>query len=266
VRVRVRSPLAAVAALLVALAATWLVVGQAGAERNGRAGVVVSLDGSIRPQRLPRDHPAPVSVTLSGTVRADDDGLPPRLDRIEVAFGARGGLDTAGLPICPRARLRNATQKQALARCRGALVGRGTIEAAIPLNPAEPLLARASALAFNGRAHGRPTVWVHAYSASPPVSFVLPFRIRATDQGAYGILLSAPVAQALGEWPRLRSFHLVLGRRYKSHGLAHSYLSASCPLPPRFHIGFFPLARATYRFTPRPRLSTTILRSCRVRE
>jgi hypothetical protein len=77
--------------------------------------------------------------------------------------------------------------------------------------------------------------------------------------------MRTPVAEALGRWPRLRSFELTLGRRYVAGGSRHSYLSASCSLPPRFHIGYFALARATYSFSPRPTLSTAILRSCRVR-
>jgi hypothetical protein len=259
----IRRAIAGSSVLLVVLAV--LAVAQAGAERTGRAGVVVSLDGEIHPDRLPRDRVAPVSLTLRGTVAAENGGELPRLDRIEVAFGARGGLDTAGLAVCPRARLRNATQSQALERCRSALVGRGTIEVEVPFNPDEPISAHASVLAFNARAGGRPAVWVHAYSVSPPASLVLPFYLRQVDDGAYGLLMRAPAAAALGRWSRLRSFDLTLGRSYVAHGVRHSYLSASCPLPPRFHILSFPLARATYTFSPRPSLSTTILRSCRVR-
>jgi hypothetical protein len=251
------------ASAIAALVLACLPAAPAGGETAGRAGVVVSLDGSIQPRRLPRDRFTPISLTLSGTVRGAEGATPPRLSRIEIAFGARGGLDTAGLPRCPVARLRNATGQQALDRCRGALVGRGTIEAEVPLNPEEPLVAHARVLAFNGRSAGRPAVWVHAYSASPPVSFVLPFYLRSVDDGAYGVLMRAPVAAALGRWPRLRAFDITLGRRYSAHGVRHSYLSASCPLPPRLHIGFFALARATYAFTPRPNLSTAILRSCR---
>jgi hypothetical protein len=236
------------------------------AETAGGDGVVVSLDGSIRPQRLPRHRPMPISITLSGSVRAVGGATPPRLTRLEIAFGARGGLDTVGLPRCPRVRLRNATASQALERCRAALVGRGTIDAEVPLNPDEPVLAHASVLAFNGRAGGRPAVWVHAYSASPPVSFVLPFYVRRVDDGPYGLLLRAPTAAALGHWPRLRSFQIKLGRRYLAHGVRHSYLSAACPLPPRFHVLSFPFARATYAFAPRPTLSTTPVTRCRVRE
>jgi hypothetical protein len=138
--------------------------------------------------------------------------------------------------------------------------------AEVPFNPREPLLARAGILAFNGRSGGRPAVWVQAYAASPPVSFVLPFHLRRLREGAYGIAIAAPVARALGRWPRLRSFRITLGRRFRSGGAARSYLSAECPLPSRLHIGFFPLARATYDFAPRPTHTVTILRGCRVRD
>lgn len=252
------------AAALLALAS--LAVAPAGAERTGGGGVIVSLKGSISPKQLPRHRPAPVSLLLEGTVRGEAGAQPPRLSTIELAFGARGGLDAARLPVCPRGRLRNATRRQALARCGPALVGRGRLEAEVPLDPDRPLLAKAGLLAFNGRAHGRPAVWVHAYSASPPVSFVLPFYVRRLRAGAFGVLLRAPVAASLGRWPRLRGFEIRLGRSYRAGGVRHSYLNASCPLPPRFHTLSAPLARATYSFAPRPSLTTTILRRCRVRE
>jgi hypothetical protein len=237
----------------------------AGAEQSGGGGVVVSLDGSISPRYIPRHRSVPISLELAGRIASDDGSAPPQLQRIEIAFGARGGLDTAGLPTCPRARLRNATHRQALERCSAALVGRGQITAEVPLNPKKPVLAQAEALAFNGVRNGRPAVWVHAYSDSPPVSLVLPFYLRRLGAGAYGVLMRSPVRYALGSWPRLRSFQITLGRRYGSRRDPRSYLSAHCPLPPRLSIGILPLARATYRFLPRPTLSTTILRGCRVR-
>lgn len=256
----------ALAAVFLALAAAYFAVAPVGAEQSGRDGVVVSFDAQLSPKILPREGLAPVSISLSGSVRADNGKAPPRLRLVELAFGARGGLDTAGLPTCARPRLRNATQRQALSRCRDALIGRGSILTEIPLAPERPLLARARALAFNARKRGRPAVWVYAYSASPPVSFVLPFTVRSLHQGAYGVLLKAPVASTLGRWPRLRSFQITLGRRYRSHGRRHSYLNARCPLPPRFHSLSVPLARATYHFAPAPTIATPILRACRVRD
>jgi hypothetical protein len=254
-------PLLAAAIALLAIA-----VASALAEQIGRPDVVVSFDGRITPRNLPRDRPAPVSLELGGSVRGTEGNPPPQLRQIELAFGARGGLDTTGLPVCPRARLRNATSRQALDRCRGALVGRGEIGAEVPLNPADPVLAHAQLLAFNGLSHGRPIVWALAYAASPPVSFVLPFYLRRQYTGAYGLLMRSPVRRALGRWPRLRSFEITLGRRYRAAGQARSFLNARCPLPPRFDALSVPVARATYYFAPRPTLTQPILRRCTVRK
>ena len=251
--------------LAAAFALLAISVGPALAEQVGTPEVVVSFDGEVSPRQLPRQRPAPVSLDLSGSVRGTEGGAPPRLDRIELAFGARGRLDTAGLPVCRRARLRNATQRQALARCRGALVGRGEITAEVPLNPADPIPVRAGVLVFNALSDGRRAAWVHAYSASPPVSFLLPFYLRPLATGAYGVLMRSPVRHALGRWPRLRSFQITLGRRFRVGGELHSYLSARCPLPPRFHGLSVPVARATYYFAPRPTLTQPILRRCQVR-
>jgi hypothetical protein len=243
-----------------------LAAGQAGAERSGRGGVVAYFNGSTSPDRLPRRRPVPVSITLSGSIHSSDGTPLPKLSQIEFAFGSRGGLDTTGLARCPQSKLRNATQREALARCSAALIGRGTILTEVRLAPTRPLLAHASALAFNARSAGRPAVLVHAYSASPPVSFVLPFYLRTVRSGAYGVLLRSPVARTLGRWPRLRSFRITFTRRFRSDGVRRSYLNARCPLPPRFNSLNIPLARATYSFTPAPTVSTTILRPCHVRE
>jgi hypothetical protein len=265
----VSGPLArnvAAASSLLLLACALLGASDAGAERASGGGAIVALDLSFSPKQLPRHGSAPIAVALSGGVRGMEGARPPRLAKIELAFGSRGGLVTRGLPTCPRSRLRNATSQQALGRCRAALVGRGTIEAEVPLDPQKPLIARARVLAFNGRSGGRPAVWLHAYSASPPVSFVLPFYVRRPRAGAFGVLLRAPVASALGRWPRLRSFEVTLGRRYRAGGSWRSYLNASCPLPPALHASLVPAARATYVFSPRPTLSVTNLRRCRVSE
>lgn len=245
--------------------AALLATGPAGAEQTGRGGMAVSFDGHVSPNVLPRHGRAPVSVFLSGGARSTNGKAPKRLRSIEIAFGSRGGLDVAGLPTCRLPRLRNATARQALARCGDALVGGGSILTEVPLAPERPLSVRARALAFNARRRGHPAAWVLAYSSSPPVSFVLPFTLRRLRHGTYGVVLTAPVAHVLGRWPRLRSFQIALGRRYRANGERHSYLNAQCPLPPNLPKVDAPFARATYRFESLT-VSQPISRPCVVRE
>jgi hypothetical protein len=243
--------------------ASWVAV-SAQAEQSARAGVRVAFRGSFAPSSIPRHRLAPISLTLEGSARRED-GPPPRLRQIEFAFGARGGLETRGLPACPLARLRNATSRQALARCRDALVGHGEITAEVPFNPADPIAVRAKVLVFNGRYNGGPAAWVHAYSAIPPASFVLPFHLERPAKGTYGVLMSSPVGHSLGLWPRLRSFQITFGRRYRAGAETRSYLNAHCPLAPRLTRLSVPFARATYEFAPGPTIVQPIRRLCVVR-
>jgi hypothetical protein len=250
---------------LAALAAALAVVVSAQAEQSSRGGVRAAFRGSFAPSSIPRHRLVPISLTLEGSVRGKD-GPPPRLRQIELAFGARGGLDTEGLPVCPRARLRNATSRLALDRCRAALVGNGEITAEVPFSPSDPIPVQARVLVFNGRWKGRPAAWVHAYSATPPASFVLPFYLERPARGTYGVLMSSPLGRSLGRWPRLRSFSITLGRRYVGGGKRRSYLSAHCPLAPGFTRLSVPFARATYEFAPQPTIVQPIRRPCVVRE
>lgn len=250
---------------LAAVVVVSAIAASAQAEQSARAGVRVAFRGSFSPSAIPRHRLAPISLTLEGSLHGKD-GPPPRLRQISFAFGARGGLETKGLPVCPRARLRNATSGQALGRCRDALVGRGEITAEVPFNPSAPIAVAAKALVFNGRHRGGRAAWVHVYSAIPPVSFVLPFYFERPTGGPYGVLLRSPVGSSLGPWPRLRSFEITLGRRYRSAGEMRSYLSAHCPLAPSFTRLSVPFARATYEFAPRPTIAQSIRRICVVRE
>lgn len=256
---------AGLAALFLVVALAALGAGLARGERAQQGNLVVSLDGAISPRGLPRDRRAPVAVSLSGRLRTADGSPLPRLSGIELALSGRGLLFTRGLPLCPRQRLRNATGAQALERCGSALVGHGRLAAEVFVPRQAPFVVHARLLAFNGRTGGGGVaVWVHAFSARPPVSFVLPFLVRHRP-GAFGTALRAALPRSVGPWPHLSSFEMTFGRRYRYRGALRSYLSASCPLPPRFTAGIFPFARATYTFPHGRELSTTIVRGCRAR-
>lgn len=257
----------AVTGLLAAVAvlgSTVLPAG-AGAARAHRGNLVVSFEAAFSPQRLPRDRPAPISVTFSGGVSTQDGSALPRLRRIEVGLAGGSRIDVSGLPICPRGRLRDATARQALRRCPGAVVGHGFLSSEVYLPHQAPFSTRAELIAFNGRVRGgRPAVWVQAFSPGPPASFVLPFSIR-TGPGIFPTQLLAEVPRSLGPWPHLSAFQITFSRRFVQAGERHSYLNASCPVPPRFTGGTLPFAKASYFFAGAPELAATVVRACHVR-
>ncbi|HVY96440.1 MAG TPA: hypothetical protein VHA54_05730 [Solirubrobacterales bacterium] len=252
------------AAALIA-AALLLAVGWAGAARGERTqdgDLIVSLDGAVSPLKLPRQRPAPVSVHLDGGLRTADGSLLPRVTRVELGLPDEGVLSTRGLPVCPARRLRSATTPQALESCRGALVGRGRIEADVLLPNQDPFTIRARLLAFNGRAGGRRAVLLHAFAAVPPTVVVLPFVVRRGG-GRLGTRLVADLPPSLGPWPHFAHFEMTLSRRYTYRGRQRSYISATCPIPPRFTAGFATVARAAYTLLGGRRVSTEITRGCR---
>jgi hypothetical protein len=173
-------------------------------------------------------------------------------------------IDTHGLPVCPVRKLRNTTDKAALASCRDALVGRGDLEAQVFVPNQDPFVVHARILAFNGLVGGRRAVIFHAFAAEPPTVVVLPFLLRL-ETGRVRTRLVADLPPELGPWPHFAHFEVKLFRRFRFGGRERSYLSASCPIPKQFTAGFFSFAKASFTLAGGRRVGTSITRSCRAR-
>jgi hypothetical protein len=254
-------------ALLVfaAIAMLSLFAVQAGAERSQRGNLIVTLDGGISPKKLPRDKPAPVTVNLLGGVHTTDGSPIPRVNWIKLELAWRGNLSTHGLPVCPQVRLRSTDSRQAMDACGGSLVGKGKLYAEIFVPNQEPFGVHANLLAFNGKTQAkRPAVLVHAYTPDPPVSFIIPFTIHR-NTGSFKTVLVTTIRRSVGPWPHVANFQIRVARNFSHNGERHSYLSASCPVPPHFTAGFLSFARAIYTFAGGKQLTTETVRSCRAR-
>jgi hypothetical protein len=247
------------------LAALALVLGSGPArgERSQTGNLIGALNGGISPLQLPRQRPAPVAVHLDGRIGTADGSPLPRVKQIKIELAGPGRLFTRGLPVCPRPRLRNANDRQALNRCGSALVGRGSLGAEVLIPNQAPFAILAHLLAFNGRtAAGRAAIWLHAFSSDPPISLVLPFVVHR-GEGAFPTILVASLPRSVGPLPRLAVFRLGLFRRFSYRGQRRSYISATCPVPPSFTAGFLSFARATYSFAGNRQVRIESVRSCR---
>jgi hypothetical protein len=240
--------------------------GSAGAERAQVGNLIVSLNGGITPRMLPRHHPAPVVVRLSGRALTADQSPLPRVNWIKLELAWRGVLDSKGLAICPRTRLIGKMTYQARRACGPALVGRGGLDADVFIPNQRPFGVHAKLLAFNGKTEaGRPAVLVHAYAPSPPVSFIIPFSVHHRP-GAFRTVLITMIRKTLGPWPHVANFNIAISRSFDYRGKRHSYVSASCPVPKSFTAGFLSFARATYTFEGGKQVATESVRSCRARK
>ncbi|MGB7587327.1 MAG: hypothetical protein WBM00_01320 [Solirubrobacterales bacterium] len=250
---------------IAAVAAVLLGVAMADAELVQRGDLRLSFDGRFAPQRLPRNRPAPITVSLSGSVVSTSESRPPQLRRISIALNRYGSFFTRGLPTCEAGRLETTSTQLALSRCGDALIGRGRFDANVDLSTvAFPVEGKV--LAFNGRAAGAPVILLHVYGTKPvAVTEVLPFRISHPHSGTYGTVISARIPKIAADLGYVTHIELTLGRRYMYGGRMRSFLSARCAAPAGFPGALFPLARGSFTFAGGKLLTTTLTRGCHVR-
>lgn len=231
----------------------------------------VTVSGKLRPKRLPRTGTAPISVSVGGRVSTTDGSPPPELKSIAVKINRNGRFDSAGLPLCPIAKIQPASSARALANCRNALVGDGSFTALVSFGEAETGTSetyetKGRLLLFNGRKGGKPVLFGQIYSAHPfATSFVIPFAVKNVAKGRFGTLLSATLPAALRNWGNLTGIEMTLSRRYAYQGKQRSYISAGCPAPKGFGTAVFALVRSTFSFEGGQSVSSTLTDQCKVR-
>ncbi|HYH52492.1 MAG TPA: hypothetical protein VD761_00010 [Solirubrobacterales bacterium] len=257
------------ATMLIAAAALLLGGGTlARAELSQQGDLIVAFDGGLTPNKLPRRTPAPVAVRVAGDVK-NANGDPtqlPQLRTIGVAINSAGSLYDNGLPTCRVETIQPATEQEAERVCGRAIIGTGHVTVQVRLPSQTPFTVKAKLLAFNGpKKNGQKLILAQVYAKAPPGAFVLAFRVKNRG-GVFGTLLSTTLPESAQEWAYLTHFDMTLERRYRFRGKARSYVSAACGAPAGFPGAVFPFAKATYGFDDGRRLTTAVVRSCKVRE
>jgi hypothetical protein len=227
----------------------------------------LAYSAKFAPKALPRERPAPVTVTLGGSIATVDGSRPPELRRVSVAVNRFGQVSSKGLPTCDRGELEQTSTELALARCRDALVGRGRYAAMIDvLNHANPIPVEGDMLAFNSRNRGRPAVLLHAYTEIPvSVAVVVTFNVNRPKKGDFGTVFTARIPKIAADLGYVTEGFLRLARRYRYAGEPRSFVNARCAAPPGFTGGPFAFTRGMFGFANGQQLSVTLTRNCRVR-
>jgi hypothetical protein len=191
--------------------------------------LVVHADGGFEPQVLPKRTYAPIDFQGHGDIETTDGSVPPALQHVKLDFDHDGHLTTAGLGVCPPARIEAASPEEARRRCGNAIVGTGHVGAAIPLPVLGRISLRSPLTLFNGpRQDGNPTVIFHA-QAPFPISetyvVVIPIERR---RGLYGYRTSFDVPPIAGGLGAITHLDAKVGRRFRVGGVERSYVSARC--------------------------------------
>jgi hypothetical protein len=236
------------------------------AEVTEQGNLITTFQSELAPKVLPRETPAPVAVSVAGDFKTRGHMLLPQLRTISVAINSAGVLDDVGIPTCRVQSIQPATEGNAKALCHKAIVGSGYVTVGVRLENQEPFSVNDKLLAFNGPTeHGQKLILAQVYSKNPPGAFVLTFKLKRRP-GLFGTVLSTSLPPSTRAWAYLSHFDMTLDRRYRYRGEAHSYISAACSAPAGFPGAVFPLAKATYGFEDGQTLTTTVVRSCKVRD
>jgi hypothetical protein len=252
--------------LLLAVLSCLATVSLAGAETVQRGHLRVNFEGALSPRALPRAGVAPVKVEVGARIGTTNGTTPSQLRQITIAINRYGRFDPTGLPVCELHDIQPTTTADALAACRGSLVGEGNFSAKVLLTGQAPFPSEGKVFAFNSVLHGRPAILAHVYGTEPaPTSYTLPFELKRAAGGVYGTLLTASLPQVTSNSGYVTGLSMTLGRNFSYRGERRSYLSAGCPAPKGFPGATFPFARATFGFGGAETLTSTLTRSCKVR-
>jgi hypothetical protein len=235
------------------------------AELTQEGNLIVSFDGGIAPKFLPRTKPVPVAVRVAGDIRATKGTALPQLRTISVAINRSGRLYDKGIPTCRVKSIQPATEGNARQVCGDSIIGTGHVTLIVRIPSQAPFSVSARLLAFNGPTRdGHKLILAQVYADDPPGAFVLTFTVKRRDS-LFGTAMSTTLPPAATGWAYLTHFDMTLDRQYRYRGKRRSYISASCAAPPGFPGALFPFAKATYGFDDGKKLTTTVLRSCRVK-
>lgn len=187
--------------------------------------VVLRADGGFQPQTLPRQRYAPIEfhgrIDISGRRGRE---VPP-LQQALIDFDRDGRLSVAGLPTCAPDSVDEASPAQARSRCRGAIVGTGSIAAKIA-REGGAVQARSALTVFNGpRTGGLPTVVLHARLGPETHAILVPIEPR---RGGFRYRARLDVPPIAGGAGAITHVDVEIGRRYRAAGRDRSYVSARC--------------------------------------
>ncbi|HKT83719.1 MAG TPA: hypothetical protein VJQ84_07760 [Solirubrobacterales bacterium] len=240
-----------------ALALTALLATSVSAEVAQKQGVRVTVDGGLKPTKLPRKGQVPVAVSVKGAIAATRQGALPQLKAIQIAINKAGTLNVKGIPHCRINKINPSTTEQALAQCRSSLIGEGDFSADVVLPEQSPFPSKGKLLAFNGTIGRKPAVFAHVYGTEPlSTSYVFAFKVRKA-KGTFGTVLEASFPKATGDWGYITGISLNL---FKSR-----FMEAGCPAPKGFTKVAFPLVRTSFDFAGGLDIESTLNRSCQAK-
>lgn len=189
-----------------------------------------TFNGGFSPTKLPKDKLAPISLSASGLIEAKDGTHPPALKEVLLETDKNGAVNVTGLPVCRSGQLQSRDTAAAEKVCKGSIIGRGKTEVEVALPEQKPIPVKSDLLVFNGgKKGGVTTFYIHAFFTAPVTgAIVTTVKIKKIHKGRYGLLSVSSIPKIAGGNGSVKSFNLVIDKRYTYKGKKVSVLSAKC--------------------------------------
>jgi hypothetical protein len=219
--------------------------------------LIIGVQGSIHPARLPKNTLAPIALEIGSTIKTSDGSRVPVLSTLSLEFNKHGAIETKGIATCSVSQLENTLTAQAERICGKALVGTGSASGEISLPEQAPFEASGPMLIFNGKPQGgQPVLIVHVYAHVPaPTTFVTTAVVKKAS-GKYGPSIRVKIPTIVGGQGSLISFNATL----------HKIVRADCPAPGALGGTVFPFAKASFTFANGISASSDLVRECQVKK
>ena len=232
-----------------------------------RGDLRVSFDGKLTPERAAAPGHARRSRSRSAAKIADRRRAPTAaaaadLDRDQPHRAPRP-QGPAGLHL-ERHPARD--HREALAGCRGSMVGEGRFSANVA-SRAGPLPLRGQDVSPSTARNGRPAILAHVYGTDPvPTSYTLPLSSMRPGKGTFGTVLQRLPARGHRQTPATSpASRSPCGRSFTAAGSATA-TSPPAARPPRASPApSSPWPAPSFAFAGGRTLSSELTRSCRVR-
>jgi hypothetical protein len=223
--------------------------------------LIVEGDGTFFPKALPKDHVAPIRVSMHGRVRTVDGSRPSPVREIVLEVDRHSLVETRGLPFCTRAKLIATNTKQARRNCPDAIIGTGFGTGVVELPEQQPVEESSAITIFNGPSKdGNPTAFGHAHINYPaPTTIIAPAEVQKIDAGRYGYRIIVHFPKLINDYGSPTYGRITINRKWRYRGQMLSIANASCA-DGRLQ------ARVQASFADGTHLAGTAFKRCRVRK
>jgi hypothetical protein len=206
----------------IALAAT------ASAQKVRLGNLEIEIEGGFSPTKLPKKTPAPIKLSLEGSLDTVDGTHPPAVKEIYLEFDRAGHLNTKGLASCTVGKLQSTLTAQAKAACGDALIGTGRATAEIAFPEQAPFSASGPLLIFNGSHGSKQLLIIHVYAKVPAPTTFVTTAVIGKGKGPYGTSARIKVPSITSGQGSVIGFKASIKKTFTANGHKQSVLTASC--------------------------------------